>query len=126
MIKKITQLIIPNLPLKLLSGICGFLVWSVISQSHVVTITRQVPVCVYNTEQTDQISVPEMVQVTLQAPRNRLYTVDTHELAIHIDAARLQPGDNPLRVDRSSLFLPDGINVVHYTPSNTKIEITRI
>ncbi len=102
---------------------CGYLVWVMISGSHVISITEETPICMYNAESHQQIDAPESIMVTLQAPRNKLYSLDVEELAIHIDASRLQKGENHLVVDRSTLFLPEGINVVHYSPSNAVITV---
>lgn len=124
MMQKIKQLVATNLPLKLLSLLCGYLVWSMISQSHVTTITQSVPICVYNNEQHQQVSAPESIAVTLQAVRSKLSTVNIDELALHLDASRLHKGPNQLLVDRSTLFLPEGVNVVHYSPSNSVINVT--
>jgi YbbR domain-containing protein len=124
MSKKITTLILSNLPLKILSLICGYGVWSMMSQSHIITVTHQVPVCVYNAQANKEVRVPETIEVTLQATRSTLYSLDAQELGIHIDASRLHNGDNQLLVDRTTLFLPDKVNVVHYSPSNATILVT--
>lgn len=122
--KKIKQLILTNLPIKLISLVSGYLVWSLISGSQVICITQEAPVCIYNNETHQSINAPETITVTLQAQRNRLYSLDAEELAIHIDASRLHKGQNQLLVDRSTLFLPEGVNVVHYSPSNAVILVT--
>ncbi len=126
MMKKLIQIVLPNLPLKLLSLLCGYALWSVIAQSHVVTVKREAPVCVYNVTTQQEISAPDTVQVTLQGARHMLYTLDADQLAVHVDANRLHTGDNQLYVDKTSLFLPEGINVVHYTPSNAVIQVEKI
>ncbi|MGE0010010.1 MAG: hypothetical protein AB7F19_05730 [Candidatus Babeliales bacterium] len=118
------QLILTNLPIKLLSLTSGYLVWALISGSHVMSITHDVPVCMYNAESHQTINAPQTITITLQAPRSKIYSLDRDELAIHIDASRLHKGENQLLVDRSTLFLPDGVNLVHYTPSNAVINVT--
>jgi YbbR domain-containing protein len=122
--KKIKQLVLTNLPIKLISLVSGYLVWSLISGSHVICITQEVPVCIYNCEPYQSINAPETIMVTLQAQRNTLYSLDAQELAIHLDASTLHKGHNQLLVDRSTLFLPEGVNVVHYSPSNAVIQLT--
>lgn len=123
MMKTIKQLIFHNIPLKIVSLVGGYLLWVMISGSHVVNVTHHVPVGLYNTTSEQQIEAPETIVVTLQAPRHALYNLDVEELALHVDASRLQKGENHLHVDRSTLFLPEGINVVHYSPSNAVITV---
>lgn len=103
---------------------CGYLVWAMVSQSHVITVAHVAPVCVYNASEQCKMNVPETVTIMLQGQRSLLYSLDTNEIAVHVDASRLHAGDNHLVVDRATLFLPDGINVVHYSPSNAVINIT--
>ncbi len=124
--KKIIQLVVTNLPLKLFSLVCGYLAWTLISGSHVTQSTHTIPVCVYNLRADQRMQSPEYITLTLCAPRHLLRTIDHNELAVHIDATRLHVGDNQLIVDHSTLFLPANVNVVHYSPLNASIRITQI
>lgn len=82
-----------------------------------------VPVCFYNTSENSEITAPEQITITLQAPRAVLATINKDTLAIHIDAQKLKAGKNPLYIGTDNLFLPETIKLVHYNPANSVIQV---
>lgn len=112
-----------NATLKVVSLILGYGLWNIVSASHTHTISIDAPVCFYHESPTHEILAPTNITLELQGKKNALRNIDTSTLAIHIDASRLHHGANPLIIDRSTLFLPETINVVHYTPANIVITV---
>lgn len=112
-----------NATLKVLSFIIGYGLWNIISLSHTHTITLEVPVCFYHESASHIIDAPASISLELEGKKRILRSINKKTVAIHIDAARLHHGPNPLIIDRSTLFLPQTINVVHYSPANTIITV---
>ncbi len=112
-----------NLTLKCISSIIGFGIWFMLNQSQSTTLTLEVPVCFYNVHNHVTIDSPDKVTVTLNGKRADLYNLDLATLSLHCDAAQLHPGENPLIVSGSSLFLPSLIKLVSYYPLNAVITV---
>lgn len=112
-----------NATLKVLSFIIGYGLWNILSASHTHTLALDVPVCFYHEADTHVIDAPASITLELQGKKNVLRSINKKNLALHIDASRLHHGPNQLIIDRSTLFLPETINVVHYSPANTIITV---
>lgn len=110
-----------NATLKIVSLIIGYGLWNILSASHMHTESLEVPVCFYHESDAQVIEAPATITLELQGKKNILRSINKKNFAIHIDAAQLHHGPNPLIIDRSTLFLPETINVVHYSPTNTII-----
>lgn len=110
--------VLNNLTLKIIALIIAYGFWSLLNQSRVVQIEKQVPLCFYNGTTTDSISAPETISVTLSGKASDIRMLDLNNLACHINIADLHAGDNPLVVTSHTLFLPESINLLHYYPSN--------
>lgn len=117
------NIVLNNIVLKVVSCIIAFTFWVIISQSHLSSITIDVPLCFYGQLDTVTIDAPEQMQVTLRAPRMLLNTIHSSSLALHIDVRTLHEGKNPIIISTSNLFLPDYIDVLHYSPSNSVITV---
>jgi len=114
-----------NAPLKVFSMILGYLVWSVFSSGNTTTITQEVPLCFYNASEKCIVNAPETLTVTLAGKRADLHSIDYDALAIHLNAHNLEPGINPIQLNKDTLFLPDTIKLVHYTPIPLVVEMTK-
>jgi hypothetical protein len=115
-----------NLTLKALSFIMGYTFWFVWSQTQTMSYTLDVPLCVYNTPETAQFQAPEKVKVQLSGTLQDLYNLDLNNLAIHVDGSTLHEGNNQCVVKNEQLFVPDGIKMTHYAPSNITISYNNI
>jgi hypothetical protein len=72
------------------------------------------------------VKAPETVTLKIMGKRSALCALDVDQLAIHINAARLNNGTNPVAITEQSLFLPESIKLVHYSPSNMTIELVPV
>jgi hypothetical protein len=117
------ELVLTNWPIKILSVILGYTFWIALG-SHVYTeqwVT--IPISFYNISQGVSITAPDTVLVALYGTRINLNTLDTENLAAHIDAQKLQPGTQLLSLHSEQLLLPQSIRMVHYKPSNLLITV---
>lgn len=119
----IKNLLLNNIVLKVISSIIGITFWFIISQSHTMQLHLQIPVSFYNQRADVAIDAPETIQVTLRGLRANLQLLDLESLAVHIDAHTLLEGPNAMIVNHATLFLPEHINVVHYSPLNSVINV---
>ncbi len=126
MVLSLKKILSNNAPLKVFSLILGYLVWSIFSSGSARTITQELSICFYNIPKTCTINSPETLKVTLAATRADLYTLNYDALAIHINARDLHIGSNPITLNNDTLFLPDTIKLVHYTPAPLIVEMTEI
>ena len=112
-----------NATLKVVSFIIGYNVWNILSASHTHTLSIEAPVCFYHESAAHTIDAPESITLELQGKKNVLQSINKKTLALHIDASQLHHGPNPLLVNHATLFLPETINVVHYSPANIVINV---
>jgi hypothetical protein len=119
----IKNLLFSNIILKVVSFIIGATFWFIISQSHTRQLHREIPICFYGQQPDSTIDAPDTLRVTLRGTRAHLNLLDLDALALHIDAAKLHMGPNQISVNNATLFLPEQINVVHYSPLNGVITV---
>lgn len=109
------QIISSNLFLKITAFIIGYALWTALSNTQTVCITRQASLAFYNVPDTWRITSADALDVTLLARRAQLRMLSPEKLTVHIDAATLKEGENYIDVNGSSLFLPKQIQIVDYT-----------
>lgn len=112
-----------NVPLKVISLMLGYTFWYIFGNSHTSTVWITVPLCFYNVPTAQTIRAPETISIKVAGKRSDLRSLDPEQLAIHINAEKLQHGRNILALTDDALFLPNFIKLVHYTPSNPMVEI---
>lgn len=112
-----------TIPLKLISLLLGYTFWYIFSHSHIATAWITIPLCFYNVPTHNSIRAPETVSVKIAGKRADLRSLDTHELAIHVNADKLREGKNVLTITPETIFLPESIKLVHYSPSNPTVEL---
>lgn len=100
--------------LKLIALISAYLIWRVISNYHLTTLTLQAPLSFYNIS-TYAIDAPESITVTLQGHKKSFIHL-AQNLALHINVAQLHEGENQITVSSENLFLPDGLKLVRWSP----------
>ena len=121
--KIIKNLLFNNIVLKVISFIIGATMWFIINQSHTMHLHKEIPLCFYGPQKDFTITAPESIHVTLCGTRNDLQSLDLDSLALHINSAILHEGPNSLSINRATLFLPEQINVLHYSPLNSMIMV---
>jgi len=115
--------LLANTPLKIMSCILGYSFWCILSCSHSSTVWIDAPLCFFGDNSQKKISAPEKISVALSAKRTDLHAIDRNALAIHVDTSTLHEGPNNITLDNKSLFLPDSIKLVHYSPANIVIDV---
>lgn len=114
--QKVQNLLLNNSTLKISACIIGFLLWSILNESQRARVTVTVPVCFYNVPANGTLKAPEQIEVTLSGTHSQLRNLDVQALAIHINAAQLQEGNNVIDMGAEHLLLPPEINLVKYKP----------
>jgi hypothetical protein len=109
--------------LKILSCIIGYGIWSTLSSLHSHTAVFQAPICFYNEGANKHIEAPDYITIQVQSKKEILKSIDTKNIAVHIDAQSLHNGPNLLTVNHATLFLPQSVNVVHCNPANIVITV---
>ncbi len=114
-----------NVPLKLISLLLGYTFWYIFGNSHTTTAWITIPLSFYNIPTQNSIRAPETLSVKIAGKRTDLRSLDTNELAIHVNASHLREGKNALTITPETIFLPESIKLVHYSPSNPTVELIR-
>ena len=114
-----------NIPLKVISLLLGFTFWYIFGNSHTTTAWITIPLCFYNIPKQTTIKAPESLSVKVTGKRSHLRTLDTNELAIHVNTEKLHTGKNLLSIAPETIFLPESIKLVDYCPSNPTVELIK-
>lgn len=115
-----------NTSLKISALLFGYTFWYFFGQSHTSTVWITVPLHFYNVPKQLVIKDTETIAVKVMGQRSKLHELvrDINQLAIiNIDAEQLTPGKNFLTLNEQSIFLPEPIKLVNYTPSNPTVEL---
>lgn len=120
---QLKQILTSKAPIKVVSLILGYSLWTILSQSQHTTMWTEVPVCFYQKTDGHCVTAPESIKVALRAKKSHLQTIDFNTLAVHVNASKLKEGDNQLLLNGSHLLLPDAIKLVHYNPANFLITV---
>lgn len=109
--------------IKIIALIVGYSLWHVLGNSHTTTIQCSVPLCFYNIPTGKTINAPEQISIQIIGKRSDIRSLDTEQLALHIDAELLHDGKNLLAITQNALFLPESMKLIHYSPSNPIVEL---
>lgn len=120
----IKNLLETNLSLKIVSLLFGVSFWAIFTTWHNSSLTTQVPICFYGSNEKRIVDSPETVTVELSGKRSDLLNLDLENLAVHVNSDELIAGENLIELSHEKLFLPCGVKLVHYFPSNPIITIT--
>ena len=104
-----------RLTLKAMAVIIGGCLWLALSHERSVTLQLDVPVSIYNHEDTIAKMLPESVTITLKGKRADLYMLSDEELALHIDAQAISCHTKYIRLTPDMLLLPHTIQLVQPT-----------
>jgi hypothetical protein len=118
----IKKRVLPQFSTKLLSVLIGYGIWHITSQSLTIETTCTAPIAFYNTGN-KKIFTQEEIVLKLKGKRSTLQKLTQH-LAVHIDASKITPEQTTLALQKEDLFLPDNVQLIHYTPTNFLIHIT--
>ncbi len=106
-----------NIILKLLSLILGYIIWSIMSQSHITTVKSSILLFFYNIPEKIKILAPKQVTIQLRGTKKVLHSLTAAPLAAHINAQTLHQGDNLILLSKTTLFLPKHVELLHTIPS---------
>jgi hypothetical protein len=120
----IKQSLMSNLTLKICSFIVGCLFWFLLSGSHIISITIDVPVYFYGNLKNKHVYAPDHVSIDLQCKRSKSYFLDLHKLAAHINVDMLSTGTNKLLIGREHIFLPQDVTLLHCKPAFIPIALS--
>lgn len=126
MSKSIKKYLALKFPLNIVSFVFAYALWCILSGSQVVEHTVCATLSFYNTTSLISIAAPEHVTLTLQGKRSLLKYVRHNALTVHIDARLLTKGTQQLSIDKRTIFLPDSIKLVHYSPTQVTVTHTCI
>jgi YbbR domain-containing protein len=118
-----------NLPLKLLSLLIAFALWSFVNfGERDAEETLRVPLELRNVPSHLMITSPrdDFVEVRVVGPRTLLGRIDRNRLAIPVDLSGVKPGPAVFRLSSDSLPLPRGVRVARITPAQVTLELERV
>jgi len=115
--------ILNNLTLKVVSFIIAYGFWHIASQARPIDIWLDVPVCFYTVPRAFTLDAPEKIRINLSGRRVDLYGLDTKNLGVHINGATLHAGANMVEISNRTLFLPERIKLINYSPLNASINV---
>lgn len=101
---------------KISSLFIGIAIWGIVSSMHEDTITLEVPLCFYTTQQAE-VPVPQApgrLSVTLRGKRSVLRQINRSALAAHVNVAKVGPSGVIPRITDKNLLLPKTVKVVEY------------
>ena len=114
-----------NITLKILSLIFGFIIWCMLSEYQTITLEQTIPVCFYGASNDLIVSANEDIVVTLSGKRTNIYWFDKKALALHVDVHTLHMGHNIVSITPASLFLPETIKLIDYSPSAIAVTVEK-
>jgi|GEM_PF-967847 len=106
-----------KLVLKGCAILCGYALWHSISTHQKITITRTIPVCVYNNDPDTSIEIPETISVTCSGTRKELFKL-AFDSAVHLDAHLIEPGTHEKKITAEQIVLPESVRLLHYCPTS--------
>ena len=107
---------------KVFSIILAYSIWFCVAQHQTISQTYQAPIYFYDATH-KEIQAPEFIQVTLQGSRKELYNFKNHHAIFHLDASKLNHGNQEIILSRENLFLPDSLKLVDLVPSHISIHV---
>ena len=122
---KPNALLLSNSMIKLYALVFGFLIWLIVSQSHIVSITKTVPLSFYNQPRNAQVYAPETVTISTFGPKRHLTQTFGSEYSVHINLANYQAGSHKIELTQQDLFLPQSVKLLQLKPSILQIKIAQ-
>lgn len=113
-----SQISTNNTPIKIISLLLGYSLWHIFGSPHSTTVQISVPLCFYNIPAGKVIKAPEQIAIQIVGKRSDIRSLDTEQLAVHINASLLKDGKNLLPITQETLFLPESIKLIHCSPIN--------
>ncbi len=120
------QKFLKNLHLKLICLMLGYIFWSFINKSHIIDLWIDVPLSFYDIPKNIIIDAPENVTLNISGKRSLLKTINTKNLAIHLDMHTIKPGSQKITITENNLFLPETIQAKQFEPTIIHIKKKKI
>jgi hypothetical protein len=114
-----------NIVLKTISLLLGFTLWYIMSNTLHTSFWLTVPVCFDNTPESFALDAVDHIRICIGGTRADTRSLNTKEIAFHIDGQQLHTGDNTLLVTSEKLFLPPSIKLLNYEPLVLHVHATR-
>ena len=121
---KMNAILLSKQMLKVHALVLGFLVWYIISQNHIESISKTVPLCFYNQPKNTQLDAPETIKITGYGPKSHLNQCFHSDYAVHVNLQSYQLGSHEIEISHENLFLPTTIKLLQLKPSILQIKIT--
>lgn len=122
---KPNALLLSNWMTKLYAVVFGFSIWLIVSQSHIVSITKTVSLSFYNQPKNTQVYAPETVTISTFGPKQNLTQTFGAEYAVHINLSNYPLGTHQIELSQQDLFLPPSIKLLQLKPSMLQIKIAQ-
>jgi len=122
---KMNAILLSKPMLKVHALVLGFFVWFIISQNHIVSITKTVPLGFYNQPKNTQVYAPETVTITSFGPKGHINQLFHSEYAVHMNLQSYRPGSHEIELSQEDLFLPTTVKLLQLKPSMVQIKIAQ-
>lgn len=119
--KKLSNIRLSSLLLKVSSLVMGYVIWSFLANHNVIEQTIEIPLCFYNTSDSMRLE-SSVSQVTVQLSGKPKDLAWCNNLACHVNAHELKEGENYLHLTQKELLLPSRVKLIHYTPLTLCVE----
>lgn len=103
----------------------GYHLWYILAESSIVHVSFKAPVHVYNMKESDCISAPSMIDITVKCKRSAITSYLVGSCAIHIDRKGLDYGNNTSIITQSDIVLSPGLTLVEYSPQTILITLSK-
>jgi hypothetical protein len=120
----IKSALLSNAPLKIISLIIGYSLWSLLGTIYTVSETVQVPIDIYNVSDNTIVHVvPEIIALQISGKRSEIRACTP--LALHVDARELSLGQHCIVPNEQQLLLPNSVKLLHYNPLKILVTILK-
>ena len=121
---RLKTIILQNAPIKLVCLLLGYGFWYLIAHATVMYQHQAVPLVFYNVPEQAHISAPPMVTVHIKGTRRALASRMPLPISIYLDAREFTRERTTIALGPEHLWLPQGVDVVHYEPSLIEVAIS--
>jgi hypothetical protein len=112
----------------IIASVLGTVWWFLLIQSHYREVVVNVPLCFYNVLEEYALNTTSEVRVTLAGLRRDLFLIDTHDMALHVNAENIgEPGEHVVALNgNTQMFLRNGVKMIHCTPEYITVVVNSL
>lgn len=101
----------------ILATMCGCMLWYSIAHKITITQTKEIPVCLYNIDQTkESLYCAPTTLITISFSPLTLLSTPINNISVHIDAKKINQNTTIITDYHETISLPPGIKIVHCNP----------